>query len=170
MASLPDDPERKNNYDFLVAQGNVYRQRGQDDRALALSASPTNSTLRTQPSAPRKSNCRRRRPSHHRSHRRGLRRTCESGVEDENIYQLDARLLGVQQTGTLMPPPRRTIETFADSRFQFRPDSFPAIQGFIAERNAQGSFSFPSELSFRIVIRSTQSSIFPWRRFCNWAT
>ena len=52
--------------------------------------------------------------------------------EDENIYQMDARLLGVQNNGALLPPPRRTIETFADSRFQFRPDSFPPIQGFIA--------------------------------------
>ncbi len=58
--------------------------------------------------------------------------------EDENIYQEDARLLGVQNTGALLPPPRRSIETFADSRFQFRPNSLLPIQGFVAERNAQG--------------------------------
>jgi hypothetical protein len=56
LASLPDDPERKNNYDFLVAQGNVYRQRGEDDRALASFVPPTNWIRRTQRSAPRKSN------------------------------------------------------------------------------------------------------------------
>ena len=66
--------------------------------------------------------------------------------EDENIYQMDARLLGVQNNGALLPPPRRSIETFVDSRFQFRQSSFPSVQGFIAERNAQGSISFPSKL------------------------
>ncbi len=159
LASLPDDPERKNNYDFLVAQGNVYRQRGQDDRALAAfglanQLDPQNPAIRTS--------------EIELAEEEGRPITDRIGVgsgarvnpvfEDENIYQLDARLLGVQQTGTLMPPPRRTIETFADSRFQFRPDSFPAIQGFIAERNAQGSFSFPSELL--IQDRNTFDTIF----------
>jgi len=79
--------------------------------------------------------------------------------EDENIYQEDARLLGVQNQGSLLPPPRRTIETFADSHFQFRPnDSFPAIQGFVAERNAQGALSFPSVLL--IQPRNTFDTIF----------
>ena len=78
--------------------------------------------------------------------------------EDENIYQEDARLLGVQNRGALLPPPRRSIETFADSRFQIRSDSLPPIQGFIAERNAQGSISFPSELL--IQDRNTFDTIF----------
>ena len=78
--------------------------------------------------------------------------------EDENIYQMDARLLGVQNNGSLLPPPRRSIETFADSRFQFRPDSLLPIQGFVAERNAQGTFSFPSELL--IQDRNTFDTIF----------
>ena len=147
LASLRDDPERKNNYDFLVAQGNVYRQRGQDDRALATfglanQLDPQNPAIRTAEIA--------------LAEEEGRPINDHIGVgsdarvnplfEDENIYQLDARLLGVQKAGALLPPPRRSIETFADSRFQFRPDSFPTIQGFVAERNAQGSFSFPSEL------------------------
>jgi hypothetical protein len=57
-----------------------------------------------------------------------------------------------------LPPPRRTIETFADSRFQIRPDSLVPIQGFVGERNAQGSFSFPSELL--IQDRNTFDTIF----------
>jgi hypothetical protein len=78
--------------------------------------------------------------------------------EDENIYHMDARLLGVQNIGSLLPPPRRSIETFADSRFQFRPNSFPPIQGFVAERNAEGSISFPSQLL--IQDRNTFDTIF----------
>ena len=159
LASLHDDPERKNNYDFLVAQGNVYRQRGQDDRALATfglanQLDPQNPAIRT--------------AEIELAEEEGRPITDRMGMgsdarvnplfEDENIYQLDARLLGVQRTGTLLPPPRRSIETFADSRFQFRPDSFPTIQGFVAERSAQGSFSFPSELL--IQDRNTFDTIF----------
>jgi tetratricopeptide (TPR) repeat protein len=159
LASLSDDPERKNNFDFLVTQGNVYRQRGENDRALASfvranQLDPQDPTIRTaeielaeevgRPIAGRigESSDVRANPL----------------FEDENIYQLDARLRSVQTAPALLPPPRRSIETFADSRFQFRPDSLPPIQGFVAERNAEGSFSFPSELL--IQDRNTFDTIF----------
>jgi tetratricopeptide (TPR) repeat protein len=159
LASLPDDPEREKNFDFLVAQGNVYRQLGKNDRALA------NFTLANQLD-----------PQDLATHTAEMELAEEEGrpiadhigmgsdvrvnavFEDENIYQEDARLLGVQNNGALLPPPRRSLETFADSRFQFRPNSFPVIQGFIAERNAQGAISFPSELL--IQDRNTFDTIF----------
>jgi tetratricopeptide (TPR) repeat protein len=159
LAGLPDDPDRQNNFDFQVTQGNVYRQRGEDDRALASfvranQLDPNDTAIRT--------------AEMELAEEVGRPITDHVGMgsdvrvnplfEDENIYQLDARLLGVQNAGALLPPPRRSIETFADSRFQFRPDSFPQIQGFIAERNAQGSFSFPSELL--IQDRNTFDTIF----------
>jgi tetratricopeptide (TPR) repeat protein len=159
LASLSDDPERKNNYDFLVAQGNVYRQRGEHE--LALATFVLASQLDPEDPATRIAEMElaeeEGRPI---TDRIGLGSGVRVGAvfEDENIYQMDARLLGVQNAGALLPPPRRTIETFADSRFQFRPDSLPAIQGFVAERNAQGSFSFPSELL--IQDRNTFDTIF----------
>jgi tetratricopeptide (TPR) repeat protein len=159
LASLPDDPERKNNYEFQVAQGNVFRQRGENDRALAsfVRASeldpqdPDTRTTEMELAAAEG------RPI---TDRLGMGSDVRVGAvfEDENIYQEDARLLGVQNSGTLLPPPRRTIETFVDSRFQYRPDSFPPIQGFVAERNAQGSLSFPSQLL--IQNRDTFDTIF----------
>jgi len=159
LASLSDDPERKNNFDFLVAQGNVYRQRGEDDRALAsfvranqLDPEDTATHIAEMQLAEEEG-----RPI---TDRIGMGSGVRVGAvfEDENIYQMDARLLGVQNAAALLPPPRRTIETFADSRFQFRPNSFLPIQGFVAERNAEGSFSFPSELL--IQDRNTFDTIF----------
>jgi len=159
LASLPEDPDRKNNFDFLVAQGNVYRQLGEKDRALA------NFALASQMD-----------PEDQGTHAAEIELAEEEGrpitdhlgvgsdvrvnpvFEDENIYQEDARLLGVQNAGGLLPPPRRSIETFADSRFQFRPNSLLPIQGFVAERNAQGAISFPSRLL--IQQRNTFDTIF----------
>ena len=147
LASLHDDPERMNNYDFLVAQGNVYRQRGESDRALANfvlanQLDPQDPATRTAEMELAEEE------GHPIADRVGMSSSVHLSplFEDENIYQLDARLLGLQNAGALLPPPRQSIETFADSHFQFRPNSLPKIQGFVAERTAQGSLSFPSEL------------------------
>jgi tetratricopeptide (TPR) repeat protein len=159
LASLHDDPERNNNFDFLVAQGNVYRQQGQNDRALATFAL----ARQLDPEDPGS-----RVAEMELAETQGRPLTDRLGMgseirenaifEDENIYQMDARLLGVQNSRTLLPPPRRSIETFADSRFQFRPNSFVPIQGFVAERNAEGTISFPSTLL--IQDRNTFDTIF----------
>lgn len=159
LASLHDDPDRENSFDYLVTQGNIYRQRGEDDRALATFAranqlDPLDPTVRT---AEMELAEEEGRPVADRMGISGEVRV-NPLFEDDNIYQMDARLRGVQNIATLLPPPRRSIETFADSRFQFRPNSLPPIQGFIAERNAQGSFSFPSQLL--IQDRNTFDTIF----------
>ncbi len=159
LASLPDDPDRNSNYNFLVSQGNVYRQLGENERALATfvqanQLDPQDPSTRT---AEIELAEEQGRPI---TDRLGLASDARVNAvfEDVNIYQMDARLLGVQNNRALLPPPRRSIETFADSRFQFRPDSFPQIQGFVGERNAQGSISFPSELL--IQDRNTFDTIF----------
>jgi tetratricopeptide (TPR) repeat protein len=159
LASLPDDPDRNSNYNFLVSQGNVYRQLGENERALATFVQANQ--LDPQDPATRTAEI-------ELAEEEGRPITDSLGLasdarvnavfEDVNIYQMDARLLGVQNSAALLPPPRRSIETFADSRFQFRPDSFPQIQGFVGERNAQGSISFPSELL--IQDRNTFDTIF----------
>lgn len=160
LASLPDDADRKNNYSYLVAQANVYRQLGQNDKALSnfILAHQIDPMDQATQQAEMELAEEQGRPI---TDRLGLGSGVRVGAvfEDENIYQEDARLLGVQNQGSLLPPPRRTIETFADSRFQFRPnDSFPVIQGFVAERNAQGALSFPSVLL--IQPRNTFDTIF----------
>jgi tetratricopeptide (TPR) repeat protein len=159
LASLPDDPDLRNNFDFLVTEGNVYRQRGERQRALSTFArasqlDPDDPAVRT--------------AELELAEEQGRAITDRIGMssevfshglfEDENIYQMDARLRGFQNGGSLLPPPRRSIETFVDSHFRFRSNSFPEIQGFVAERNARGSFSFPSELL--IQNRNTFDTIF----------
>ena len=160
LASLPkDDPDLKNNYDYQVSQGNVYRQLGKDDLALASFArahelDPEDPVARTAELELAEEE------GHPITERIGEGSSARVNpiFEDENIYQLDARLLGLANNSTLLPPPRRSIETFVDSRFQFRPNSSLPIQGFVAERNAVGSLSFPSQLL--IQHRNTFDTIF----------
>lgn len=159
LNSLPADPDRQNNYDFLIAQGNMYRQLGKDDRALAdfahaMQLDPDDPATRTAEMELAQEE------GHPITNTVGMSSDARINplFEDENIYQLDARLLGVQNHGPLLPPPRRSIESFADSRFEFHPDSLPTIQGFVAERNARGSLSFPSQLL--IQNRDTYDTIF----------
>ncbi len=159
LASLSGDPERNSNFEFLMAQGNVYRQRGEGDRALDSFTRATQLDPEDQAAHDAEIELAEEegRPiTDHMGIRSDVR--VDPIFEDENIYQLDARLFGVQNVKSLLPPPRRSVETFVDSHFQFRPDSFPLIQGFVAERNAQGTFSFPNELL--IQYRNTFDTIF----------
>ena len=57
-----------------------------------------------------------------------------------------------------LPTPRHSIETWADARYQLRLESFPMIRGFVAERNARGTISIPSQLL--IENRNTLDTIF----------
>ena len=79
--------------------------------------------------------------------------------EDENIYQMDANFRNLGSNSAFLPPPRKSLETWADADFHLRlNDSIPIINGFVAERNARGTLSFPSELL--IQQRNTYDTIF----------
>ena len=151
--------EEKQNYAYLVARGNVYRQQGDTYHALSMFAE-ANALEPDDPAA--------RNAEFELSEDEGRQLTENLGVgsqfqiapifEDENIYQMDARLRGFQNGGLLLPPPRHSVETFADARFHLHFASLPAVSGFVAERNASGTISIPSQLL--IQKRNTLDTIF----------
>ena len=153
------DGEEKQNYAYLVARGNVYRQQGDSYHALS-SFAKANSLEPDDPAA--------RNAAFELSEGEGRQLTENLGVgsqfrigpifEDENIYQMDARLRGFQNGGLLLPPPRHSVETLADARYRLHLHSFPEISGFVAERNANGTISIPSQLL--IQKRNTLDTIF----------
>jgi tetratricopeptide (TPR) repeat protein len=159
LATVRSKEDVKDNYEYLVALGSVNRQRGESRQALSLFAQAN--SLDPQDPVTRGAEM-------DLSAGEGRQITQSLGLssdfhvapifEDDNIYQMDARLFGVQNQANLLPPPRRSIETWADSRFQYNLGSFPAINGFVAERNSQGSVSFPSQLL--IQNRNTFDTIF----------
>jgi tetratricopeptide (TPR) repeat protein len=154
-----DADEEKQNYAYLVARGNVYRQEGDTYRALSMFAQ-ANALEPEDPAA--------RNAEFELSEEEGRQITEKLGVgshfqigpifEDENIYQMDARLRGFQNGGLLLPPPRHSVETFADARYHLHLGSFPVISGFVGERNAYGTISIPSQLL--IEKRNTLDTIF----------
>ena len=161
LTSLQNDDsnEEQQNYAYLVALGNVYRQQGDDYKALSTFARAN--TLESEDPAARNAEA-------ELAEQEGRRVAENLGIgsvfqvapifEDENIYQLDARLRGFQNGGLLLPPPRHSVETFADARYRLHLGSFPAISGFVGERNAYGTISIPSALL--IQKRNTFDTIF----------
>jgi tetratricopeptide (TPR) repeat protein len=158
LASLPADSGQDDNFDYLVAMGNVCRQRQDVVHALGLfarasSLEPDNDSVRNAEFD--LAGIEGRQVTENLSLQSEV--SLAPIFEDENIYQMDARLRGLS-AGSLLPPPRRSLETFADSRFRMHFNGFPTITGFVGERNARGTISFPNELL--IQRRNTYDTIF----------
>jgi len=64
-------------------------------------------------------------------------------LEDINVYTLDAEILHVTNP-SLLPPPRHSYETLAESHYRVHLGSFPDITGFVGESLTVGRFLFPS--------------------------
>ena len=155
-----NDPDKEQNYDYMVSLGNVYRQRQDNYRALsafarANSLQPDNDVAQ--------------RASLELAGEQGRQITDKLSVgsqawlqpifEDANIYTMDARFRGLPGSSPYLALPRKSVETWGGADFHLRfNDSIPVIHGFIAERNARGTVSFPSELL--IQRRNTYDTVF----------
>jgi len=155
-----NDPDKLQNYDYQVSLGNAYRQQQNNYRALtafarASSLQPDNTVaeramidLAGEQGRPITNNV-----------TVGSQAWLQPIFEDENIYQMDARFRNLGRSSPFLPLPRKSVETWADADFHLRlSDSIPIINGFVAERNARGTFSFPSEVL--IQKRNTYDTIF----------
>jgi hypothetical protein len=75
----------------------------------------------------------------------------EAVFEDATIYEMDAKLLGTV-------PPRSQQVTQFGSTFQYFPEHFIPISGYLGERNFRGTISIPSQL--QIISRNTWDTVF----------
>jgi len=146
LASLGSPSDFRDDYDYMMASANLYRQR--QDTAHALSAFAQASTIAGQQD-------------------KGLAETAqyelagEEGrpitqnvsvlpeavfapqLEDINVYALDAKLLHVTNP-SLLPPPRHSFESLAESHYRIHLGNLPTISGFVGESMTSGRFLFPS--------------------------
>ena len=64
-------------------------------------------------------------------------------LEDINVYTLDARILHVTNPA-LLPPPRHSYQSLAESHYRIHLGNFPAITGFVGESMTAAGFSSPA--------------------------
>jgi len=150
-------------YQYLLAQANVYRQQHQNAQALTAFAQASNaagddesveqSLLQTGADE-------------------GLRVTPALSLladfsvqpifEDTTVYVLDSKLDAAQpvqgSNTSLLPPPRSSIQTQSTEAYHLHLANFPTIGGFFQVRNAQGQISVPATNS--IVNRNTTDYVF----------
>lgn len=141
--ALLDKASFANNYDYLMAQGNIYRQRQENVQALAAFARAN--ALGGEDQAAE-------RAQYELAGEEGRQFNQNVSVgsdlsfspifEDINIYTLDARLQGA--SGSNLPPPRSSFESRARAGYHLHFNGWPTLTGFLEERNARGRQSFPS--------------------------
>lgn len=147
LKHISNDPDVKDDYEYLIAMANVYRE--QQDTVQALSSfARANRLVLNNESAER--------AEMSLAQEEGAQLTPNVSAEpdasfqpifeDINIYTLDARLRGVTTSPTLLPPPRSSFESRVDGRYRIHFGDFPSISGLVEERNARGTVSIPSQL------------------------
>ncbi len=150
-------------YQYLLAQANVYRQEHQNARALTAFAEASNAAGDDQTIEQSMLQA---------GADEGLRVTPNISLladfsvqpifEDTTVYVLDSKLDAtqpVQSTDTsLLPPPRSSIQTQSTEAYHLHLSNFPTIGGFFQVRNAQGQISVPATNS--IVNRNTTDYVF----------
>jgi len=146
LASLGPPAEFRDDYDYMMASANLYRQ--QHDTVHALSDFAQASTISG-------------------GEDKGAARTAElelagvegrqlnqkisffpsatlsSQLEDINVYALDAKILHVTDP-SLLPLPRHSFQTLAAVNYRVHLAGLPVVSGFVGQSMTTGRLSFPS--------------------------
>ncbi len=146
LAKLGSIQENSQNYDYLLAQANIYRQRHQS--ALALGAFARANQIASNDDT---------------AERLELETAGDVGVpmghgfttssfinlgaifENSTVYELDAKIFGVASDKSKLPPPRSSVESLIGSKFRYLPKNFPTLVLGYTMRSAIGQVSIPSE-------------------------
>jgi tetratricopeptide (TPR) repeat protein len=145
LASLGPATDFTDDPDYMVAAGNLYRQR--QDTVHALSSFAQVNTVTGQDNQ----------ATENVQNQLGLEEGAQinqnvsllpeasftPALEDINVYTLDARILHVT-TPSLLPPPRHSFEDLADTHYRIHIGGFPVISGFVGQSFTNGRFLFPS--------------------------
>ena len=161
LAAIGDLGSDGQNYQYLLAEANVYRQEHQNAQALTAFAQATNGAGDDQTAE---------QGMLETGADEGLRINSKLSVlsdlsvepifEDSTVYVLDSKTLAtfaVPNTDTAqLPPPRSSIQTQWTDAFHLHLGNLPSPSGFFQLRNARGLFSVPAANS--IIDRDTTDS------------
>ena len=146
LASLGPASDFRDDYDYMMASANLYRQRqdplhslaafaqastvaGEEDRGIAETSQYTEADQEG------------------RQISNNFSLVPEAAgapaLEDINVYTLDARILKVPNPAEL-PPPRHSYQTLAESHYRVQLPNLPVISGFVGESMTAGRLLYPS--------------------------
>jgi tetratricopeptide (TPR) repeat protein len=145
LAVLGGQEGYERNYDFLMAEANMYRQRRRNVQALAAFARADEVSSDDDKRAEQAQYQVAAEEGHQVTDNVSLASMASFApiFEDINIYTLDAKL-SPPSPSSLLPPPRSSLESKVDAGYRLHLQGLPTINGFVEERNAQGRLSFPS--------------------------
>jgi tetratricopeptide (TPR) repeat protein len=158
LATVSADNGPTQNYDYLMAQANVYRQRQENVPALIAFA-------RASESAGNDEAAQQAQYELAAAEGRQVNDTVSLSskasfspiFEDINIYALNAKLLNLSSQQQL-PPPRSSYESLGLEDYHLHFSGLPTVNGFVGERNARGTISIPS--SDTVLQRNTFDTLF----------
>ncbi len=158
LAAVSNSPDDEPDYEYLLAEANVYRQEHQSTQALTAFAQASDAAGEDQTAEQNLLQA-----GGDEGFRVNRRFSVLSDVsvdpifEDTTVYILDSKLdagFPVPPTDTsLLPPPRSSLETQWTSAFHLHLNYLPAASGFFELRNARGDISVPATNS--VVSRNT---------------
>ena len=146
LASLGSPDDYRDDYDYMMASANLYRQR--QDTVHALSAFAQASTVAGQEDKGTAQTAQFElagKEGRQINQRVSIfpEASFSPQLEDINVYTLDARILHVTDP-KLLPPPRHSFQDLAESHYRIHLEHFPTISGFVGEGMTTGRFLFPS--------------------------
>ncbi len=146
LTSLGPVADFRDDYDYMMAAANLYRQRQDTVHALSSFAQATSvATQEDQDTATTAQYELASEEGHQITQNISLAPevSFSPDLEDINVYTLDAKILKVTNPA-LLPPPRHSFQSMAQSHYRVHLGKFPAITGFVGESMTTGRFLFPS--------------------------
>jgi tetratricopeptide (TPR) repeat protein len=146
LASLGPEKDFSDDYDYMLAEANLYRQR--QDTVHALSSFAQANTVAGQENLAETQTAQNElalEEGHQINQTVSILPDASfaPALEDINVYTLDARILKVSNPA-LLPPPRHSYEDLADTHYRIHIGGLPVISGFVGESFTTGRFLFPS--------------------------
>jgi len=146
LASLGPASNFKNDYEYMLTSANLYRQRQDSVRALSAFAQADTVAGQTEHTATELA-------QYQVAEQEGRQineklsilpeATFTPALEDLNVYALDAKILKVKNPA-LLPPPRHSYQSLADTHYRLHLGSLPVISGFAGESLTAGRLLYPS--------------------------
>jgi tetratricopeptide (TPR) repeat protein len=146
LASLGSRDQYVDDYDYMLAEGSIYRMR--NDMPNAVSAFARANAL-----APENDNTEVQRSLHEAAGEQGMPVTDKFSVlsdfsvapvfDDATIYTIDAKIFGQTGNTSSLPTARRLVETQFTEAYRYHPGFVPEVSGFFQLDHYAGNYSLP---------------------------